>query len=267
MIEPLNAAHLHHMTKYLAEILLLFVIVCELRNGNLRKRIVSIGHGFQVQFRHGLLMFCAMSIMVIGIFFFDERLKDFIQGGKFLFSHEALRFGSCLGWPAYVWTILVIGYIVGMIAKKETISQYTSGALFSSALTALAAILLKLVFLRARPPANLGPFSFFNLEGLLKGKGMFQSLPSGDVAIIAGACAYVFYLLKDSFWRWLILLLPLCTAYARISLNKHWPSDTLASIGFSLILGRLVFQNFKIQLTEKSEYQPKVNESLMNLSL
>jgi membrane-associated phospholipid phosphatase len=92
---------------------------------------------------------------------------------------------------------------------------------------------LKMIFLRARPDTGVGPFVFFHWSALASDTRPYESFPSGDVAIVAGAAA-VFFFKTRAPWRWLWLILPLCTAYSRVLLNRHWPADTLASLGLGL---------------------------------
>jgi membrane-associated phospholipid phosphatase len=122
-------------------------------------------------------------------------------------------------------------------------------ALLSSFVTALIVTVFKFLSLRARPYAEFGPFSFFNFHGLTQDARAFQSFPSGDVGVVAGAAAYLFFTTKNRFSGVLIFLLPLCTAFARMSANKHWPSDTLFAIGLGLIAAKFVrdYKKFKLQ--------------------
>ncbi|MFA7001384.1 MAG: phosphatase PAP2 family protein, partial [Candidatus Omnitrophota bacterium] len=99
---------------------------------------------------------------------------------------------------------------------------------------------LKLVFLRARPVTGEGPLSFFNLEGWGRKANLFYSLPSGDVAVVAGAAAYLFYRVKNTALRALLMLLPVLTAFSRVYKSKHWPSDTAFAVGLALLAALFV---------------------------
>ena len=67
--------------------------------------------------------------------------------------------------------------------------------------------------------------------------------------LVAGVAFYLFLSIRNPFLRLLMLLLPLANAFARMSLNRHWPSDTAMSLGLGLMTAYF-FWNFK-------EYQKK----------
>ena len=84
-------------------------------------------------------------------------------------------------------------------------------------------------FTRA-PRQGFGPMSFFNHAAYAVDKGMFLSLPSGDVAIVAGAAVSLSFSLNSRRLLFFLLLVPFMTAFSRVSLNRHWPSDTAVEV-------------------------------------
>lgn len=153
---------------------------------------------------------------------------------------KIVDFGGFIGRNLNFWYLMSGIYLLSLLGKKDW-SEKVFGALLGSTFTGLAIHALKMMFLRARPDFDLGPLSFFNWDGLLKDQSAFQSLPSGDVALVAGAAAYFFYATKNQIFRWVIFLFPLSTALARVSGNRHWFSDTALSMGIALILARLIW--------------------------
>ncbi len=153
---------------------------------------------------------------------------------------KVVDFGGFIGKNVNFWYILGGAYLVSLVIKKEW-SEKIFSALLASALTGLVVHFLKMVFLRARPDAGFGPFSLLNWDGLWKGTRAFQSFPSGDVALVAGAAAYFFYESKNRFFRWLIFLFPLSNALSRVSGSRHWFSDTAFSMGIALVLARMIW--------------------------
>ena len=172
------------------------------------------------------------------IFFFDSFLLAWIQdrvGRHSILTH----FGSDIGQNVNFWMTLTSLYLFFSIWRADYFSRLLFGAVFTSALTGLIIHILKFIFSRARPYADLGPYCFFNFGEYLHAH-KFQSLPSGDVALVAGAASYLFFALKTPL-RPLVFLFPLCTALARVSLNAHWPSDTVVSIVLSLAVAHWVW--------------------------
>lgn len=150
------------------------------------------------------------------------------------------EFGSFIGDNFKYWFIVIGIHLAFVIFKKEDWARKFFGAVLSGAVTGLAVHLLKFVFLRARPYTGLTPFVFFDQAGYAADHRGFQSFPSGDVGLVAGAATYLFYSTRHPL-RWLFFLLPLSTALARVYLDRHWFSDTVGSFCLSLILGRLVW--------------------------
>ncbi len=155
-------------------------------------------------------------------------------------AQSLVEIGSILGRGTNLWFFLGLGYGLTYWTQQKTARRILFETLLGSALTGGLAYLLKFFFLRARPYGDLGAYSFFHLEGLLRDVRTFHSLPSGDVAIVAGAASYLFYHFKKNPWRWLLFLFPLSTAFARVSLNRHWPLDTVASLVLSLFVAQVI---------------------------
>jgi undecaprenyl-diphosphatase len=91
----------------------------------------------------------------------------------------------------------------------------------STAVSGVAAQVLKYAFGRARPDQNKGPDNWF-------GKG--QSFPSGEVTLQA---AFVTPIIFDESarghpWIWALELLPLYDGIGRLKQQAHWQSDVLA---------------------------------------
>jgi membrane-associated phospholipid phosphatase len=182
------------------------------------------------------LVFAAAAACVVSLFFIDPLLVALLQ--KFTTAFEGIvTFGRTIGKNTYFWYTLLVLYLIPAILRKSSLRRYAFGILVSSAFTALIITALKFIFLRARPSAGAGSLSFFNLEGLTKDMSEFQSFPSGDVSLVAGASFYLFFTVRNAWVRWVFLALPLTTALARIHLNRHWPSDTLASIFIAIFIG------------------------------
>lgn len=146
------------------------------------------------------------------------------------------QFGKAISRNVGFWLVISAGYVVAVFLRKPRLRQITFGVLMSTVLTGLICHLMKFLFLRARPYGELGPHSFFNLRGLTENEHVFQSLPSGDVALVAGAAAYLFWTVRSNWVRLFIILLPVTTAFSRVYAMKHWPSDALTSIGIGLIV-------------------------------
>ncbi len=182
----------------------------------------------------------AVFCLLLGLMFFGDRsVRSLIQAYD---DHSAVVAFSNMGHQLgrYLFVLLVSVYAAGLAMRSPAACRLVFGMLLTSVITALIVTVLKFTFLRARPFAELGPLSFFHLEGLLQDERTFQSFPSGDVAIVSGAAAYLFYVIRRPFLRWLPVFFLLSTAFSRVSRNRHWPSDTVGSILIALIVARAI---------------------------
>jgi len=154
-------------------------------------------------------------------------------------------FGGTLGRHMHPWLAAGLCYLAGVLGKRGSLQDAGRGMIFSAALASTLAYALKFILLRARPYADLGPFSFFNGAGLFQDDRAFQSFPSGDVAVVSGMSFYLFCTAAPNPLRWALVLLPLATAFSRVSLNKHWPSDTLFALGLGAVMAMAVWRSLK----------------------
>ena len=94
----------------------------------------------------------------------------------------------------------------------------------ATAVSGVAAQLLKVGFSRARPYQNLGPDKWF------QGK-CCQSFPSGEVTLQA---AFVTPIIlgesaRGNDWAWALELLPVYDGIGRMKQQAHWQSDVIAA--------------------------------------
>ena len=221
-----------------AGLLLLSVFSLEWRRGifkGTRARLQSLPWKFYFKI---FLLLLALAILILPS---DLFLRSVIQKGyEQPFFKGVVALGAFFGRSTNLWPMLAALYLLAFPLKGKSWQTFIFGLLLSSVTAGLGIHILKFTFLRARPYAGLGPFSFFNFNGLVQNDRAFQSFPSGDAAVCAGAAAYLFFALRKYKLSWLILLLPVATALARVSLNRHWPSDTVFSIGISFVAAHAV---------------------------
>ncbi len=192
-----------------------------------RFRRFSLPYAVRVRF------FYPVIFLILLVFAWDENILRFLQSLNSPAIALIASAGRFLGKRMLV--ILVALYVFSAVLRRLGIYPTIRGMLFASALAGLLITLFKFTFLRARPYTGLGPCSFFNPAGIMHDHG-FQSFPSGDVAVVAGAFGYLFWVLKNKYLRLLCVLTVLSTALSRIQRNSHWPSDTLAAfaVGFTV---------------------------------
>lgn len=158
----------------------------------------------------------------------------------FLDPHAAALARNAAGKPAEIiwnyggqmgrsiWIFLALAYL--FLIRKPGVRGIVFGALLGTCLTGLFTTFLKWTVLRARPSMELGHRSFFNMDYFGTDHRGYQSFPSGDVAIVAGACFFLLVIFRKKNWSGIFLLTPLATAFARMHWERHWLSDTVMAM-------------------------------------
>lgn len=101
----------------------------------------------------------------------------------------------------------------------------------SSAISALGATALKYAFARARPYQGNDPNLWFR-------GSCCQSFPSGEVTLQASfVTPFIVDYAKQTRWIWLLEILPVWDAYARLRSQAHWQSDVIAGWALGTAVG------------------------------
>ncbi len=202
-----------------------------------------------------LLAFIAVTYL------FDATVLRTIQSVDSPIGTGLIRFGGTIGQNINFWFAVIFAYCLAQSFSLKKCKTIICGVMLSSALTGLFCAIGKIVFLRARPAAGIGPVSFFNLDGYFVQKGLFLSFPSGDVALVAGAAAFLFYFVQNKGMKLLLLALPFLTGASRVYLNRHWPSDTLLAIGIGFIVAHYLYTVHCNFVRENGEdFQPAISD-------
>jgi len=187
------------------------------------------------RWKTGGLYLLGIMMIILPIIFLDPFIRPFMKSLSHPYFDGYIEMGRYLG--RNIWFCLIIAYALTFILARRKLSPWIFGALLGTSLTGLATHIFKYIFMRARPDADLGYLHFFAYQNGLPHVKSYLSMPSGDVAIVTGAAAFLICSLRKGWARWLLLVFPIATAFSRIQLNRHWPSDTLASILLSFLIG------------------------------
>ena len=218
--------------KKVVAVFVVLVILNEIRKGYFSQFLPRAKQAFGAfRLRPVLIALAALTLFSLA----DAWISHAIQSANHTFISAWATAGHQIGKNtlAGLITLYALTFLIRLDPRQRI---FIFGAMLSSVLTGLATTALKFTILRARPAADLGPFSFFNLAGFTQDERLFQSFPSGDVAMIAGATGYLFHRLPHWRLRGLVFLLPLSTALARVAYNRHWPTDTITSVLLGLAL-------------------------------
>ncbi len=165
-----------------------------------------------------------------GVLSTDLTISRFVQDHDFPGSELIADFGNTIG-------TAIVGVPIGLIAAGLFVRKgRRQAAYLMLAATALRVVngVLKSIFDSPRPTGNL-----VNVGESVKGLGF----PSGHVMSVTLLCCAALVSLWSvlSNWGRIIFAFLACvviaaTAYGRISVGAHWPSDTLGGALWAFIL-------------------------------
>ncbi|QDZ00806.1 phosphatase PAP2 family protein [Nitratireductor mangrovi] len=199
-----------------------------------------------------------LACVVAGLVLLDPLVGDFVHNWPIWLALRAITFTDAGKGTWYIVPALAF-LIVANLTDWRSLSRrwlmafysWTSLAFFvlwCTALSGLAANLLKLMIGRARPTLfdELGTYHFepFTLDSL------FRGFPSGHATVLGGAAALLMLLFPR--FRWPILIFGAWVASTRIFVSAHYPADVIAGYGFGIgfaILGAVLMSRMGFMFT------------------
>lgn len=234
----------HLDLRHLVAVFVVFMFVLEIRTAYFKRIRLYLT---TLRWTVPAVLLVAALALVFGMSLGDQILSDRVARSEHLIIVRLYDLGHILGHNAHFWMVLCLFYFFAALSKRDLWRNWIFGAVISSALTGATCHFMKFIFLRARPFQNEGPFSFFNGKGW--SDDTFQSMPSGDVSIIAGFFLYLAFSVKNYFLKIILLVFPLASAVYRVRELKHWPSDTLFSflVGIIFVLIIKGYENYRFR--------------------
>ncbi len=188
------------------------------------------------------------SLMVVGgLLLVDEPLIRLIQKIKTPWVLNIIAWAATWGRGQNTWGLLILAYaLAAWVFRKPDLKRIIFACMVAGGLTGLLGQILKYLFMRARPFLELGPYHFFDWQGMIESGSHFRSFPSGDVAVAAGTASFLLLAIKNPL-RWIFPFLALLVCTSRMILNRHWPSDVAFSFIISFAMARFVLDYLKFQ--------------------
>lgn len=185
-----------------------------------------------------IMLWASAALVVFGAaFLLDEPVTKAAQNASGKFAELLWNFGGTKG--RSFWVFFTVAYLLFFFTR---VRDFIFGAGVAALLNGVLTTLLKHTVLRARPETGLGPHSLFNFQHFASDHREFQSFPSGDVAITAGAFFFLWLVFRKRAWSILLFLTPFMTAFARMHWHRHWFSDTAAAMIFGMCFAFFVWR-------------------------
>ncbi len=137
------------------------------------------------------LLFVLAAVFAV-TYFVDKSILSAIQSVKNPLGTSMIEFGGSVGKNGQFWMGLLLLYGLTKLARSKRATVIVLLTMLSSGLTGLICTVIKITFLRSRPEAGFGETSFFTFTGYMQHERLFLSMPSGDVALVAGSAALCF---------------------------------------------------------------------------
>lgn len=203
-------------------------------------------------------LFCARKLLALGVF------AGALTLGALLFPHdqsllEKLHFwrgeqetvaqniawylGTWGDYPTYNVPLALAIWLYGVGRKSSAWCRVAVICFLGATLAGLFDDCLRLTLGRARPDAHL-PDHFYGITYAFSGG--FQSFPSGHAASVFGAAAAL--LVTDFPLGLITTIFALAVVWARMELDRHYPSDVVVGSVIGIYFGLMVGYGAKVRI-------------------
>ena len=164
----------------------------------------------------------------------DLVARDFFRRNQGTFGNNLFWFTNNVYGTGYATAATFLSlYSIGLETHNSRLRIIGRQVVQSFAYAGLTTVVLKVLFGRARPFSNQGPFDFHGLTL----KNVWNSLPSGHCTV-AGALSETLAADIDQPWAYATFYtLEGLTAFGRMYADAHWLSDTFAGLIIGNIAG------------------------------
>jgi membrane-associated phospholipid phosphatase len=170
---------------------------------------------------------------------FDKDLLrqiHFCPADEEVTAHNVAWYLSTWGdYPTYNVPLALLIWIYGFATKSSSWRRIAVICFLGASLAGLFDDFFRLTLGRARPDAHM-PDGFYGITYAFRGG--FQSFPSGHAASVLGASVALLVVARPL--GMLTTLFALAVVWARMELNRHYPSDVVVGSVIGIYFGLLV---------------------------
>ena len=151
--------------------------------------------------------------------------------------------GTWGDYPTYNLPLALVIWLYGVWSKSRAWRRLAVIGLLGATLAGLFDDFFRLTLGRPGPDAGVTD-GFYGIASAFQGK--FQSFPSGHAAAVFGTAAAL--LVTDLPLGMVTTLIALAVVWARMELNRHYPSDVLAGTAIGLYFGLMTGWGARVQV-------------------
>lgn len=169
----------------------------------------------------------------VSILYFDRPTQGLFQSNQNPYYDHFFKTVNYAGDGWFVSSSWVLLGVYGYTKKDSAIINLSKAGILGFLVSGGSALVLKVLFGRARPYLNKGPYEFspINFED------DYNSLPSGHTAVAFSFAGVIWRKVDNKFIRFSSLFLATSVGLARIYLNRHWLSDVILGAGLGFMGG------------------------------
>jgi membrane-associated phospholipid phosphatase len=194
-----------------------------------------------------------MSAITLGalVYPYDMSLREtvYFWGGRNETAHQiAWYLGTFGDYPTYNVPLALLIWIYGVATKSSWWRRVGMICFLGASFAGLFDDCFRLTLGRPRPDAHM-PDGFYGITYAFSGG--YQSFPSGHAAAVFGTAAAL--IVTDLPLGLITTLFALGVIWARVELNRHYPSDVVVGSVIGIYFGLLVGLGAKVHLPRPLE--------------
>jgi membrane-associated phospholipid phosphatase len=204
-----------------------------------RHMLRSFGHLAVTRQRFAMLMLFIAGLLMALIHPVDERLLATLHfwhhQPELVANRIAFALGTWGDYPTYNLPVAVLIWIYGVRKKSSAWRRVAVACFLGATLAGLFDDCFRLTLGRPRPDAHV-PDGFYGIACAFQSR--YQSFPSGHAASVFGTAVSLLFVCRPL--GIVTTLYALAVVWARMELNRHYPSDVAVGSIIGIYFGTMI---------------------------
>jgi membrane-associated phospholipid phosphatase len=180
----------------------------------------------------------------------DNPVKNYFIIHEYDNIYDTLfKIGKEIGKADVLFSFIVVCMVSALLINKKEIFKVLAICLLSTMFASLFVLLFKAGISRERPAPGISNLNFFCYIKAYKMNELFGykffSMPSGHTVTVFSAFFPMILYIKNKFYKILLCIIPVITAFSRVCGMQHWTSDVIAGALFGIWIGNVFYNTYK----------------------